>query len=114
MFKSALDSRRGEAPTGHKQYMDRLLIKCWKRGQMTKRRTCECKRPSFPHRKTYNYQTEETWKSNNTHEDNRRTSKAPKKKKRNSQTSDNEYSFEEINMKPKVDAKRALNFHGYI
>jgi len=37
-----------------------------------------------------------------------------KKKKRNSQSSDNEYSFEEINMKPKVDAKRALNFHGYI
>jgi hypothetical protein len=37
-----------------------------------------------------------------------------RKKKRNSHTSDNEYSFEEINMKPKVDAKRALNFHGYI
>ena len=81
---------------------------------MAKRRTCECKRPNFPHRKAYNYQTEETWKSNNTHQENGGISKAPKKKKRNSHTSDNEYSFEEINMKPKVDAKSALNFHGYI
>ena len=81
---------------------------------MAKRRTCECKRPSFHHRKAYNHQTEETWKSNNTLENNGRTSKASKKKKRNSQSRDNEYSFEEINMKPKVDAKRALNFHGYI
>ena len=81
---------------------------------MAKRRTCESKRPSSPHCKAYNYQTEETWKSNNSHEDNGRTSKASKKKKRNSQSSDNEYSFEEINMKPKVDAKRALNIHVYI
>ena len=81
---------------------------------MAKRRTCECKRPSSPHCKAYNDQTEETWKSNNSHEDNGRTSKAPKKKKRNSQSSDNEYSFEERNIRPKANAKRALNFHGYI
>ena len=81
---------------------------------MVKRRTCECKRPSFPHRKAYNYQTEETWKSNNTHEDNVRTSKAPKKKKRNSQSRDNEYSFEERNQRLEANAKRSLKFHGYI
>ena len=80
IFKSAQDSRRGETPTGHKQYMDRLLIKCNKHGQMAKRRTCESKRPSSPHCKAYNYQTEETWKSNNSHEDNGRTSQASKKK----------------------------------
>ena len=80
IFKSAQDSRKGETPPGHKQYMDRLLIKFSKHGQIAKRRTCECKRPSSPHRKAYNYQTEETWKSNNTHQENGGISKAPKKK----------------------------------
>ena len=71
-------------------------------------------RPSSPHRKAYNYQIEETKKSNNTHEVNGRTSKAPKKQKRNSQSSDNEDSFEERNIKPEANATRALNFHGYV
>ena len=81
---------------------------------MAKRRTCECKRPSSPHCKAYNDQTEDTWKSNNTHEDNRRISKASKNKKRNSQSRDNEYSFEERNIRPEANAKRTLKFHRYI
>ena len=52
-------------------------------------------------------------RSNNTHEDNGRTSKASKKRKRNSQSRDNEYSFEERNIRPEANAKRALNYHGF-
>ena len=37
-----------------------------------------------------------------------------KKKKRNSQSRDNEYSFEERNIRPKANAKKALKFHRYI
>ena len=81
---------------------------------MAKHRICECKRLSYCHRKAYSNQTKKTKKSNNTHEDNGRISKAPKKQKRDSQSSDNEYIFEKRNIKPEANAMRALNFHGYI
>ena len=87
-------------------------MKGCKYGRMAKHRICECKRLSYSHRKAYNSQTKKTKKSNNTHEDNGRISKAPKKQKRNSQSSDNEYSFEERNTKPEANAMWALNFHG--
>ena len=53
-------------------------------------------------------------RSNNTHENNGRTSKASKNKKRNSQSRDNEYSFEERNIRPEANAKKAVKFHRYI
>ena len=89
-------------------------MKGCKYGRMAKHRICECKRLSYSYCKAYSNQTKKTKKSNNTHEDNGRISKAPKKQKRNSQSSDNEYSFEERNTMPEANAMRALNFHGYI
>ena len=90
-------------------------MKGCKYGRMAKHRICECMRLSYAHRKAYNNQTKKkTKKSNNTHKDNGQISKAPKKQKRNSQSSNNEYSFEERNTKSKANAMRALNFHGYI
>ena len=82
--------------------------------RMAKHRISECKRLSYSHRKACTNQTKKTKKSNNTHEDNGRISKAPKTQKRNSQSSDNEDSFEERNIKPEDNAMRALNFHGYL